>query len=267
MNDELRERLNTVRYPRSAGYDPQWMIENVMGPNPLWLLEWAWPAFGIPAGSRVLDLGCGKALTSIFMAREYGVRVTAADLWIKPGENWPRIHAAGCEEVVLPIRAEAHDLPFAEGYFDAVVSVDAYHYFGSDELYLTYLSRFVRPGGVVGIVVPGLQQELDEVPEHLAPYWDPGFWTFHTPAWWARHWSRSGAVTVETADLLPDGWLDWARWNEVCAEAGDTDWVRQMGGREAEMVRLDAGRTFGFVRVVGRTAARDGSVVDGVVGA
>jgi cyclopropane fatty-acyl-phospholipid synthase-like methyltransferase len=255
MGDDLRERLTLPRFPRTAAYDPQWMIQNVMGPNPLWLLEWLWPSLGIEAGARVLDLGCGKALTSIFMAREYGVRVTAADLWIKPGENWGRVCDAGCEEVVTPISAEAHDLPFAEGYFDAVVSVDAYHYFGSDGLYLPYLSRFVRPGGVIGIVVPGVETELDEVPEHLAPYWEPGFWTFHSAQWWQRHWSRSGVVDVETADVLPDGWRDWALWNEVCAEEGDTEWVRQLGGREAEMVRLDAGRTLAFVRVVGRTAA------------
>ena len=85
----------------------------------------------------MLDLGCGRALTSIFLAREYGVRVTAADLWIKPTENWERIQAAGCADMVTPVFAEAHDLPFADGYFDAIVSIDAYHYFGTDDLYLS----------------------------------------------------------------------------------------------------------------------------------
>lgn len=27
------------RYPRSTTYDPQWIFENQMGPNPLWLME------------------------------------------------------------------------------------------------------------------------------------------------------------------------------------------------------------------------------------
>ena len=178
MTEDLRTRLSLPHYPRSAGYDPQWMIDNVMGPNPLWLLEWLGPAIDLAPGARVLDLGCGRALTSVFLAREYGVRVTAADLWIKPTENWDRIQAAGCADTVTPSLAEAHDLPFAEGYFDAIVSIDAYHYFGTDDLYLSYVSRFLRPGGMIGIVVaPGLAEDLDEVPEHLQPYWEPGFWT------------------------------------------------------------------------------------------
>lgn len=159
------------------------MVDNWMGPNPLWLMEWLCSALDLPAGARVLDLGCGKALTSIFLAREYGVRVVAADLWIPPHENWARVKEANCADSVMPVFAEAHDLKLANEYFDAIVSVDAYHYFGTDELYLAYLSRFLAPGGRIGIVVPGLVAELadNQVPEHLEPYWQPDFWTFHSP--------------------------------------------------------------------------------------
>ena len=60
---------------------------------------------------------------------------------------------------------EAHTLPFAQGFFDALLSFDAYHYFGTDDLYLGYVSQFVRPGGSLGIVVPGVLSELNgEVP-------------------------------------------------------------------------------------------------------
>jgi cyclopropane fatty-acyl-phospholipid synthase-like methyltransferase len=257
--NDLSTRLARPRFPRSATYDPRWMIDNWMGPNALWLLEWLWPALGLPPGARVLDLGCGKALTSIFLAREYGAHVVAADLWIKPADNWARIDAAGCAGRVMPILAEAHDLPFAEGYFDAVVSVDAYHYFGTDERYLWYLSRFVVPGGRIGIAVPALTAELadQQVPEHLQPYWEPDFWTFHSPAWWQRLWARSGVVDDVRSDLLEDGWLDWALWSEVCAEEGSEDFALEHARREAEMLRLDAGRTLGFARVVaGRSSDR-----------
>lgn len=60
----------------------------------------------------------------------------ATDLWIDASENYRRIGAAGVEDRVFPIGAEAHALPFAAGFFDAMVSIDAYHYFGTDDLYL-----------------------------------------------------------------------------------------------------------------------------------
>src|SRR3954469_24210034 len=144
MRDDLAARLARPRFPRSATYDPQWLVDNWMGPQPLWLLEWLWPVLDLPSGARVLDLGCGTALTSIFLAKEYDAQVVAADLWVDPKDNWSRIETAGCAGGVIPLRAEAHDLKFAEGYFDAIVGVDAYHYFGTDERYLAYLARFPR---------------------------------------------------------------------------------------------------------------------------
>lgn len=257
MIDDIAARLAHARFPRASGYDPRWLIGNVMGPHPLWLMEWLCTGLDLPSGARVLDLGCGKALTSIFLAREFGVRVVAADLWIPPGDNWTRIREAGCAESVMPIHAEAHDLKFADGYFDAIVSVDAYHYFGTDQGYLAYLTRFLRPGGQIGIVVPAVVAEFgdDRVPEHLQPFWEPDFWTFHSPTWWRRLWERSGSVEVEVAGLLADGWRDWLLWNEICAEVSDVDFVVEGAGREAQMVKIDAGRHLGFARVIARRRA------------
>jgi cyclopropane fatty-acyl-phospholipid synthase-like methyltransferase len=55
----------------------------------------------LPPGSRVLDLGCGNALASIFLAREFGVRVVAAcgSRRTSPGA-YPR---AGCADSVMPL--------------------------------------------------------------------------------------------------------------------------------------------------------------------
>ena len=72
-------------------------------------------------------------MSSVFLAREFGVSVWATDLWIPASENWIRVREAGVPDKVFPIHAEAHDLPYAEEFFDAIVSVDAYHYYGTDE--------------------------------------------------------------------------------------------------------------------------------------
>jgi cyclopropane fatty-acyl-phospholipid synthase-like methyltransferase len=112
------------------------MLENQMGPNALWLVEWIAEALPLSAGMRLLDLGCGRAMTSIFLAREFGVQVWATDFWITPDYDWQRALEAKVGDLVFPLRAEAHSLPFPQGFFDAAVSIDTYQYFGTDELYL-----------------------------------------------------------------------------------------------------------------------------------
>jgi SAM-dependent methyltransferase len=239
-----------ARFPRAAGYNTQWLIDNVMGPNPLWLAEWLMESLELKPGMRVLDLGCGRAASSIFLAKEFGVSVWAADVWVKPADNALRIREAGVENLVTPIYAEARALPFAHDYFDAIVSIDAYHYFGTDDLYLGYLARYLRPRGRLGIVVPTMAAELgEEVPAHLRPYWDWEFCSFHTPAWWRHHWTKSGWVEVETADAMEGGASLWLQWADACAEKGPAPWKEAMA-KEAEMLRIDAGATFGFARVV-----------------
>jgi hypothetical protein len=49
----------------------------------------------------------------------------AADLWIDPTENRRTFEQAGVADQVLPLRVEAHQLPFAHEFFDAVICVDA----------------------------------------------------------------------------------------------------------------------------------------------
>jgi cyclopropane fatty-acyl-phospholipid synthase-like methyltransferase len=238
-------------FPRASTYDLEWLFDTMMGPNVLWLAEWASQAVPLRKAMRILDLGCGKAASSIFLAKEFDVTVWAADLWIGPTDNWRRIEAAGLTDRVLPVHAEAHALPFAEGYFDAILSFDAYHYFGTDDLYVGYVSKFVRPGGRLCIVAPGLTRELPEgPPEPLRPYWEWEFCGFHSPSWWHRHWSKTGLVEVERADSLAGGWQLWAEWSECCAQAGVGVDKGAVAAREAEMLRLDGGQTFAFARVV-----------------
>lgn len=250
----LAARLTCDSFPRSAAYNPRWVLGNLMGPNVLWLTEALTQRMEFKPGMRVLDMGCGKAISSIFLAREFGVQVWATDLWIPATENGQRIRQTEVADRVFPIHAEAHALPFAEGFFDALVSVDAYHYFGTDDLYLAAFSRFVKEGGQIGIVVPGLREEFtDGVPAHLAPYWQADFSSFHSPAWWRNHWQKSGAVEAISADLLPNGWKQWLLWNEVCQEYRYVpkqfqEWIV----KEAEMLQRDAGRCLGFTRVVSR---------------
>jgi cyclopropane fatty-acyl-phospholipid synthase-like methyltransferase len=236
-------------FPRSAGYDLDWQLEGTMGPNVLWLAEALTQVLPIHPNERVLDLGCGKALSSIFLAREFWAQVTAADLWTPEEDNQRRIDEAGVADRVTPVRAEAHALPFGDAEFDVVISLDAYHYFGTDDLYIGTVHRLLKPGGRFGIVVPGLKTDVtsEGIPAHLQPYWHWDFVSFHSPDWWLRHWQKTGLLEVELADWVDDGWRHWLAWMEICADRGQTG-----AAAERDMLVKDAGRTLGFARVVGR---------------
>ena len=64
-------------------------------------------------------------------------------------------------------------MPFADGFFDAVISVDAYHYVGNND---TFFQEKVRPllkqNGIAAISFPGMKYEVsDNIPEEMKPYW------------------------------------------------------------------------------------------------
>lgn len=238
------------RYLRSNVYDPAWVVANQMGPNALWLTESLTEVMPITEGMKVLDLGCGMAMSSIFLAKEFGAQVWATDLWIDANDNQQRIQEAGVDKLVQPVHVEAHNLPFTAGFFDAIVSLDAYQYFGTADLYLGYLVEFLRPGGQLGAVMPALTAELgDTVPDKLAPYWDWEFCCFHTPAWWRHHWNKTGKVVVDHADMIEDGWLDWLRFNDAIAPAVQGRWVDDVASTH-DMLTADQGENLGFSRIV-----------------
>ena len=252
----LTQMLTRKRFPRSSCYDPEWVLENEMGPNVLWLTEWLCEAMELKAGMRVLDMGCGRALSSVFLAKEFRVQVFANDLWIKATDNWKRVQEAGVADHVVPIHAEAHDLPYADGFFDAILSLDSYHYFGTDDCYLRHFVRFLRPGGELGIVVPGLMRPFENgVPSYLTKptptggrFWDPAeCWSFHTADWWREHWAKTDLVEIQCADTLPGGWRDWLQFEETKRSAGTSRWED-----EIPALKADQGQHLGFVRLVAR---------------
>lgn len=233
------------RFPRSSKYHPEWIRGGLSGgANALWLTEWLTEALDLKPGQRILDLGCGLASSSIFLRREFGVQVWATDLWISASVNARRIEDSGVGDGVFPIRANARSLPFATEFFDAIVSIDSFFYYGTDDLYLNDIARFVKPGGVIAIAQAAVLNEIDQPPEHMREWWlQDRPVCLHSAAWWRRHWERSGIVDVELADHMPDGWTYWRDWLNAVAPHNAV---------EISALETDQGRTFGYARVVGR---------------
>ena len=245
--DQLQKELTLEQFLLSSKYDIEWLSYNEMGPCSAWLAEYLSDKIDLKPGMRILDLGCGKAVSSIFLAKEFGVQVWATDLWINASENWKRIKESGVDSLVYPIHAEAHDLPFAYDFFDVIVSLDAYHYFGTEEMYLSNITRYLKPGGQIGIVVPGVKKEFgNTIPDKLKPYWESYLFTHHTPEWWSQLWNRSDIVTIEVADTMPNGYDVWLKWDKILKEAG----ILKRNG-DVELLEADGGN-FTFARIVAR---------------
>ena len=235
--------LDEPRFPRASTYDPRWLLAGAFGNHPLWLCEWLCEGLPLVPGMRVLDLGCGRAKTSVFLAREFGVEVDAVDLWVDPEANAEQVRRFGLEGRVRCHRGDALDLPFEPGAFDAIVCVDSYSYFGTGDLCLPVLLELLGPGGLLGMAGSGTAKELRApVPAHLDGFWTTDMWVLHTADWWRAHWERPGLVDVLIADELEQAHELWVRWSRAAGA----------GPRGLAALSADAGRCLTSVRAIAR---------------
>lgn len=242
-----------MKYPLSEKYSTPELMKKIMGPNPIKLEEELLTGHRIPEGSLVCDLGSGQGLTSVFLAREYGFTVYAADLWSEPEDNRRFFAQMGLTDAqVLPVKADAAALPFAPETFEAVVSIDSYHYFGRDPAFLDdKLLPFVKAGGYVYIAIPGMKRDChNHLPPELLLSWTPeDLETMHDAAYWRSIVSRSRDCEVlEVSEMVSNEevWVDWLRQENPYA----------VGDRKS--MNAGAGRYLNFVKIVLRKKPAQG---------
>lgn len=165
-----------MKYEKTLKYNTDLINQKIMGPNPLKLEEELMKGNKIKEGSIVMDLGSGQGITSIFLAKEYGFKVYATDLWSDAEENRKFFTEMGLtDNQIIPVKADATDLKYEKEFFDAVVSTDSYNYFGRDEKYLDEkLLPFVKKGGYIYIAIPGMKKDChDNIHKELLLSWTP----------------------------------------------------------------------------------------------
>ena len=233
-----------MKYPLSEKYGTPELMKKIMGPNPLKLEEELLTGHRIPEGSLVCDLGSGQGLTSVFLAREYGFTVYAADLWSELEDNQRFFAQMGLTDAqVLPVKADASDLPFAPETFDAVVSIDSYHYFGRDPAFLDEkLLPFIKEGGYVYIAIPGMKRDChDSLPPELLLSWTPeDLETMHDAAYWRAMVSKSrNAEVLEVSEMESNEevWADWLRQENPYA-VGDRKSMNAGAGKHLNFVKI-----------------------------
>ena len=104
-------------------------------------------AAGIPAGTRVLDVGCGPGHLSIRLA-DLGLEVTGLDLDPAMIER-ARANATEADGIIRPsfVVGDASALPFPDASFDVAVSTFSVHHWAEPATGLAEIGRVLRPGG------------------------------------------------------------------------------------------------------------------------
>ena len=233
-----------MNYPKSEAYNTPALQEKIMGPNPVKLEEELLRDHRIPDGAVVCDLGSGQGLTSVFLAKEYGFTVYAADLWSDPEENRRFFDQMGLSrEQIIPVKADAADLPFETAFFDAVVSTDSYNYFGRDARYLDEkLLPFVKPGGYLYIAIPGMKKDChDNLPQELLLSWTPEQLDYlHDVDYWTgivRQCSGADVISVQEMESNEEVWADWLKQENEYA-VGDRKAMEAGGGKYLNFISI-----------------------------
>lgn len=213
-----------MEYIRSKKYDTPELQAKIMGPNPIKLQEELLCNNKIPSGAIVCDLGSGQGLTSVFLAKEYGFSVYAADLWSDPEENRVFFEEMGISsEQITPVKADAAALPFEKNFFDAIVSTDSYNYFGRDPKYLgEKLLPFVKSGGYIYIAIPGMKKDCHcKLPSELLLSWTPEQLDYiHDLAYWEniiKQTDGAEILSIHEMESNDEVWSDWLKQNNEYA--------------------------------------------------
>lgn len=230
--------------PFTDSYDSAFLLDTMMGPNAMRITEEMAAQLPITPGMRILDLGCGKGISSILLAKKYDITVFAADLWITPTENARRFASQGVDSHIIPLLLDVtKEIPFAQEYFDMIISVDAWQYFGSNDSMLAKMLPFVKPNGLIAVAVPGFIQDYSEgnLPEVVKPFWTPD-WYFYSCHWWRTLWEKEPGIAIlqlREMDSCQQAWDDFM----PCTLAQEM---------MVPIMEAGAGAYFNMIQIVGR---------------
>ena len=224
--EEIQTILSTFRkpdrtgYPELDGYSDDECYQDFFGGGGLYLATHMLRTLHIKPNDLVLDLGCGKGATSIFLAKHYGARVVALDLWTSRESLKEKFNSLGFADQISAIQMDATEpLPFPDHFFDTIFCMNSFNFYGGSLGYLQQLLKYLRPGGQLCIGSEVLSAEFTEeqmknpppayafkLPppnEHVDVFHDD-FVKQHTPAWWHDLFESSGLLNVECCYELDD---------------------------------------------------------------
>ncbi|MBO0884844.1 MAG: class I SAM-dependent methyltransferase, partial [Mycobacterium sp.] len=202
---------------------------------------------------RVLDVGSGHGATAVFLAREAGAKVDALDLWVSAESAEETYRTAGVDHLVRPLHGDVRTMELPESTYDAIVSFDAWEYFGTDVHFLPRLIAALKPGGALAFVTPSLREDpyLQDPLPVLTELVGSETLAWHPASWWAKQTQLTGNLTDVRAWVPSDSLDLWLRWEDATEGTSPMRDVimayRQLGGEPPAL---------GLVHVVGRKPHR-----------
>lgn len=224
--EEIQKILSTFRvpdrtnYPELQGYSRDELYKDFFGGGGLYLAARMARTLQLQPDDRVLDLGCGKGSTSIFLAKHFGVRVTALDLWTSEDYLAQKFSALGFADRITAIQMDAtRPLPFDPGYFDSIFCMNSFNFYGGSVGFIRHLLEHLKPGGqlCVGSEVLTSEFTVEQVanppqvyafslpaPNEHVNVFEDDFKKQHTPGWWRDLFQASGLLQIEYCQELED---------------------------------------------------------------
>lgn len=118
---------------------------------------------GLPAGSTVLEIGCGGGQMRKWM-EERGLRYIGVDVAVDRVHDWLRTYGGP------NLLCDAHALPFRDDVFDAVYATAVWEHLAFPQLAAKETARVLRPGGLFLGSASFLEPWHDASYYHMTPY-------------------------------------------------------------------------------------------------
>ncbi len=181
----------------AATYDRSWTQRIFFGPVHRGVVDVA--AGLAPDPARVLDVGCGTGALLRVVAQRFpeaelvGVDASAEMIRMADAAN-------PVPERLRFVRAQAEELPFADGHFDLILSTISFHHWADQGKGLREVARALVPGGLFLLadhfVIP-LQRVFFATPKRRE--------RFHTPAEIGSMLREAGFAQIEWHDIYRIG--------------------------------------------------------------